>query len=112
MTHGVTKPIRLRLSRAKGFNLRAASRAANGLDAVVVARPMRWGNPFRIGKDGATAAACVDLFRHEMGVRALSSWHQIQLGALRGKNLACWCAHGTPCHADVLLELANAPKAK
>lgn len=28
---------------------------------------------------------------------------------LRGKNLACWCALDKPCHADVLLELANAP---
>jgi Domain of unknown function (DUF4326) len=27
---------------------------------------------------------------------------------LRGKNLACWCRVGAPCHADVLLELANA----
>lgn len=26
---------------------------------------------------------------------------------LRGKNLACWCKPGDPCHADVLLELAN-----
>lgn len=26
---------------------------------------------------------------------------------LRGKSLACWCAPGAPCHADVLLELAN-----
>lgn len=27
---------------------------------------------------------------------------------LRGKNLACWCRDdGKPCHADVLLELAN-----
>lgn len=26
---------------------------------------------------------------------------------LRGKNLACWCKPGSPCHADVLLELAN-----
>jgi hypothetical protein len=30
------------------------------------------------------------------------------LGSLRGKNLACWCALDQPCHADVLLELANA----
>lgn len=30
---------------------------------------------------------------------------------LRGKNLACWCKPGEPCHADVLLELANAPEA-
>ena len=28
-------------------------------------------------------------------------------GALRGKDLACWCPLGRPCHADVLLELAN-----
>ena len=27
--------------------------------------------------------------------------------ALRGKNLACWCALDQPCHADVLLEIAN-----
>jgi hypothetical protein len=27
---------------------------------------------------------------------------------LGGKNLACWCPIDQPCHADVLLELANA----
>lgn len=26
---------------------------------------------------------------------------------LRGKNLACWCKPGTPCHADILLKLVN-----
>jgi hypothetical protein len=31
--------------------------------------------------------------------------------ALRGRDLACWCALGQPCHADVLLEIANAPDA-
>jgi hypothetical protein len=29
---------------------------------------------------------------------------------LRGRNLACWCAQGTPCHADVLIVIANPPK--
>lgn len=28
---------------------------------------------------------------------------------LRGLNVACWCKLGDPCHADVLLELANRP---
>lgn len=28
---------------------------------------------------------------------------------LRGKNLACWCPLGQPCHADVLIEIANGP---
>ena len=31
---------------------------------------------------------------------------------LRGKNLACWCPLGSPCHADVLLELANKRKGR
>lgn len=26
---------------------------------------------------------------------------------LRGKDLACWCPLNQPCHADVLLEIAN-----
>lgn len=26
---------------------------------------------------------------------------------LRGRDLACWCALDQPCHADVLIELAN-----
>jgi hypothetical protein len=26
---------------------------------------------------------------------------------LRGKNLACWCKIGEPCHGDFLLKLAN-----
>jgi hypothetical protein len=53
-------PVRLQLSRRKGFDLQAASCATNGLDAVVVARPTKWGNPFVVGKDG-TRAECVEL---------------------------------------------------
>lgn len=30
------------------------------------------------------------------------------LRPLRGRDLACWCPLDEPCHADVLLELANA----
>lgn len=30
-----------------------------------------------------------------------------RLPELRGRDLACWCALDRPCHADVLLELAN-----
>lgn len=30
------------------------------------------------------------------------------LPRLRGRDLACWCAPGKPCHADVLIEMANA----
>jgi hypothetical protein len=31
-----------------------------------------------------------------------------RLSELRGKDLACWCAPGAPCHVDTLLRLANA----
>lgn len=111
-------PVRIRLSRAQGFNLQRHSRSLNGLDAVHVARPGPWGNPFIVGKHG-DAAYCVDLYRALLagllalkdvdaeallGARRFVAEH---LGELRGHNLACWCKPGAPCHADVLLKLAN-----
>jgi hypothetical protein len=26
---------------------------------------------------------------------------------LKGRDLACWCSLDGPCHADVLIEIAN-----
>jgi hypothetical protein len=46
----MTTPIRLRLSRAKGFDLQLLSRTTNGLPVVNVARPGKWGNPFNFSK--------------------------------------------------------------
>jgi hypothetical protein len=124
----MTKPVRLQLSRAKGFDLQAASRAANGLPAVNVARPTLFGNPF-VHDD--TAVAVEAYRRHfeggtqvfEMGPGKLQfaknmhrnslhhawpEWLRKEgLPTLRGKNLACWCKPTAPCHADVLLEIAN-----
>ena len=42
----MTRPVRLQLRRSRGFDLQAASRALNGLPAVVVSRPSPFGNPF------------------------------------------------------------------
>ncbi len=95
-------------------------------NTVRVARPGRWGNEFRIGDivqrfsaericetikvvDAATAVA---LYRERMEL-ALAQHPKIMRAAfaeLRGKNLACWCKPGQPCHADVLLRLANPPE--
>ena len=120
-------PKRIQRKRTKGWKMPAG--------AVSVCRPGRFGNPFRIGdyaligdpgghsgpfrmawcvtskkhadgrythvKDAATA---VDLYRR---MRAVLPLAKDQIDALRGKDLACWCAPGEPCHADVLLELAN-----
>src|SRR3954469_13733415 len=104
----MTKPTRLQLSRRKGFNLQAASHATNDLAAVTVARPSKWGNPFRIGKDGSQAE-CVARFRDFAAQKARTDpkWLTALTAELGGKNLACWCRSGTPCHADMLLALAN-----
>lgn len=118
------RPIRLQLSRKKGFDLQAISRAANGLPAVNVARPSKWGNPWRVGMyRDYTAADTVRDFKlwlvRELRIRSAEnvfgrppSTGAIQ-SALKGKNLACWCpltlpdGSPCPCHADVLLEVAN-----
>jgi hypothetical protein len=72
-------------------------------NTVSVSRPGKWGNPFRVGRDG-TAAECLELFK-------LLDWPAEVLAEmraeLRGRNLACWCKVGDPCHGDVLLRLAN-----
>lgn len=74
-------------------------------DAVIVARPSKWGNPYRVAEEGRTDA--VDLFRGML----LGNWgeeHDYPLiHELAGRDLACWCPLDSPCHADVLLELAN-----
>ena len=52
------------------------------------------------------AQMCVDMFRREMPDFAKLAYRL----ELRGKNLACFCPLDQPCHADVLLELANSPE--
>ncbi len=95
-------PIRLQLSRKKGFNLQEHSRAANGMECVNCARPSRWGNPYKVGEFG-TAKVCVQQYKSELWTR-----DREEISAeLSGKNLACWCSLDAPCHADVLLEIAN-----
>jgi hypothetical protein len=79
-------------------------------NTVKVDRATIWGNPYRpggpvwrikgIGKVRDNKEA-VDLFRR------LVAPHMSDIAQLRGKNLACWCPLGEPCHADVLIEVAN-----
>lgn len=96
------RPVRIQLSRKKGFNLQAHSRSINGLEAVNCARPGRWGNPYRVGTILVpNAAIAVEVFEANLPLGLFAK-------ELRGKNLACWCKIGAPCHADVLLEVAMA----
>jgi hypothetical protein len=85
------RPIRIRLSRAKGWRMPP--------NTVKVDRSTKWGNPYVVGRDG-DRAQCAELYRNVK--------HSARdLDELRGKNLACWCPLDQPCHADVLLQLAN-----
>lgn len=127
----MTTPVRLQLSRAKGFSLQALSIATNGLTAVNCARPSKWGNPFKMagGLEMFARQAAIDAYRRLLteppsrlrhlilritsgnngrGEYAVSIMKR-SLPELRDKNLACWCFLDQPCHCDVLLELANAP---
>lgn len=103
----MAQPVRLRLARKKGFDLQAVSQATNGLPAVVVGRPSRWGNPWAVQGE-RTAAEAKTLYRAALLSGELRFSLDDVRNELAGKNLACWCKD-TACHADVLLELANAP---
>lgn len=156
-------PQRIQLSRARGWRL--------PVKAVSVARPTKWGNPFRVGRgqeaclvrepgaltgqswelegrisgDGnrhdyyhpggrvtvcnvrfATAAECVELYRRALmkqpdeAIRMTwgGTWVNPGFGPVKvtvasvrdelaGLDLGCWCKPGQPCHADVLLAIAN-----
>jgi uncharacterized protein DUF4326 len=98
-------PRRVRLRRTRGW------RKPPG--AVVVARPSRWGNPYVIGAehDGRrlTREETVELFREALLGGRLDVDLTAVRAALRGRDLACWCPLDVPCHADVLLEVANQP---
>lgn len=115
-------PVRLQLSRRKGFDLQKLSLAINGLPAVKVCRPGPWGNPFVVTEKvraGAitggfyfavpTVEDAVECFREMLAFAegAHADWLRAHLHELHGKNLACWCKPGEPCHADVLLDLAR-----
>lgn len=103
------KPIRHQLKRIKGYK--------KPPHAVTVARPTKWGNPFNWVDFTGTLESerrrkAVDYYRDwlEGGGpvdQDLREEIMESLEELRGKDLACWCPLDQPCHADVLIELAN-----
>lgn len=115
----MNKPVRLQLSRKKGFDLQAISLAANGLPAVKVDRSTMLGNRWKIGEHSNYLGRRVETSAEAVAVFRALAWPESHHRAwvrenLAGKNLACWCpltlpdGSPCPCHADVLLEIANA----
>jgi hypothetical protein len=112
---------RIQRKRTKGWKMPP--------NTVYVGRPTQWGNWFLFYEmcdvsveDGRKMA--VDLF--EKNVEEMINDYGLDciltinkhfvtirewLKPLRGKDLACFCPLDQPCHADVLLRLANAEEA-
>ena len=91
-------PKRVQRSRTKGWTKAPGD--------VYVGRPSKWGNPHRT-KARASAEA-VELYRADLLSGRLEVSLEDVRRELRGKDLACWCPLDQPCHADVLLQIANA----
>lgn len=115
----MSRPVRIQRLRTKGFRLQDQS--PDGRPVMFVGRPTPFGNPFSI-------KAAIDAgYTRQCAVAAFVDWlagnpwacpsgdtydgqRQVLLAMLPnlcGKHLACWCPLDCPCHADVLLELAN-----
>lgn len=115
----MAEPQRIQLSRRKGFKLPP--------NTVVVSRPSRWGNPFRVTDvfDGGERLWIV--MHRDLPTARSTRWantgdavreavaaHRANLlrgtlgytlddvrRELRGKNLACWCPLPEPGHIDL-----------
>lgn len=95
--------------------------------AVYVGRPTKWGNPIKWTDYPATRQteegdqhAVTPAMRRRFAVTDFRATVQLAIGRfigypsadeirreLAGSDLACWCPLDQPCHADVLLEIAN-----
>lgn len=123
-TTGDSMPARIQRKRTKGWRMPA--------NTVYVGRPSYFGNPFRVGESTPAtwhkpfadvtvrdAAHAVELLRSYLAWRSEKApgwrnslgpyfpWESQIRSLLTGRNLACWCKTTEPCHADVLIEIAN-----
>ncbi|HEY3559693.1 MAG TPA: DUF4326 domain-containing protein [Kribbella sp.] len=115
---GRVSPQRIQRKRTKGW------RMPDG--AKYVGRGADWGNPYVVGnmvtittpsiynsKPGEQYLYATEITR-EFAVMLYRVWVESRPSLveqirreLGGKDLACWCRLDQPCHADVLLEIAN-----
>ena len=110
-------PRRIQRRRIKGWKMPP--------NTVYVGRRSKWGNPFRWTyyrdrggyRPDIARRIVTEVFRDCLAgndeprnpdYRNRINWIRDHIAELRGKNLACWCPLDQPCHADVLLEIANA----
>jgi hypothetical protein len=94
-------PERIQRKRTAGWRMPA--------NTISVTRPGKYGNPYCDADGCAAPEDCVRYFREWLERIRFSEPKMFAeyIQPLRGKNLACWCKVGAPCHADILLEVAN-----
>ena len=123
----MSKLKRVQRKRSKGFKLPANTKCVD--------RTTKFGNPFKLTTDGFilyykegkilgspwcylnelhyTIKTVVKLY--EEWITGEFNYKGVEkvlppipdISELKGKNLACFCSEGSPCHGDVLLKLAN-----
>lgn len=99
-------PQRIQRKRTKGWRMPEG--------AVYVGRPTKFGNPWSASRRG-DAQRVVERYRRWLTTTSSQPFGSgvdravtlIGLHELAGRDLACWCPLTSPCHADVLLELAT-----
>lgn len=94
-------PRRIQRKRTKGWRMPKG--------AIYVGRPTKWGNPYPLsGKltDRSMRLTAVEMYKSWIEEQFESN-PEMDISELHGRDLACWCNPDQPCHADVLLELAN-----
>lgn len=103
---------RIQRKRTKGWRMPE--------NAVSVCRPGPYGNPFVVTEKFSTgtkvggwytavptAEDAVACFRIYVALEQNADLLVKARAELRGRDLACFCALGDPCHADVWIEVVN-----
>jgi len=119
----MTTPKRVQMSRQHPWR-------ADNPDAVIVARPGPYGNPFRVVRRNGEWIVLDDngvdypvweprsrlsAVRHAVALYELdvTVWHSAGITEedirrdLAGRDVACWCGLDQPCHGDPILRVAN-----
>ena len=100
-------------------------------DCTYVGRPTPWGNPYRVHAVIQGGTRKWEIFANDnpltqpirirftkradairVAINLYAAYIKIRLSLdptflepLRGRDLACWCGEGYPCHADILIAL-------
>jgi hypothetical protein len=89
-----------RIDRILRFQQRRGQRLPPGVRSV--ARPSRWGNPYRLTNEAERAEV---LARYQRWLDDRLAADPSFLDPLQGATgLACYCAPDVACHADTLIE--------